>query len=196
MSLIFNKDFIIDFQNRKWNYPNMKWNHFTYFQASNQKLLSQNVSHLIQRVQNQFSKQEMELSKHEMELFLQLPNFLSKNAAKRSRQHAGKKYWEYAQGHVCFVNEQVPCPHSNVNVLQSFALVVFKWKCYLFCLFVHGQCRVYYIYHVEFHFQCSKFRSALRGIVHSRTILSKLVRFWYAKLPKSGLSLSKTTISG
>ena len=31
-----------------------------------------------------------------------------KNAAKRNRQHAGKKYWEYAQRRVCFLNEQVP----------------------------------------------------------------------------------------
>ena len=31
-----------------------------------------------------------------------------RNAAKRSRQHAGKKYREYAQRHVCFINEQVP----------------------------------------------------------------------------------------
>ena len=31
-----------------------------------------------------------------------------KNAAKRSRQHAGGKYREYAQHRVCFVNEQVP----------------------------------------------------------------------------------------
>ena len=31
-----------------------------------------------------------------------------KNAAKRSRQHAGKRYREYAQRRVCFVNEQVP----------------------------------------------------------------------------------------
>ena len=31
-----------------------------------------------------------------------------KNAAKRSRQHAGKKYREYAQRRVCFINEQVP----------------------------------------------------------------------------------------
>ena len=31
-----------------------------------------------------------------------------KNAAKRSRQHAGKRYREYVQRHVCFVNEQVP----------------------------------------------------------------------------------------
>ena len=30
--------------------------------------------------------------------------------------------------------------------------VVFVLKCRLFCLCVHGQCRVYYIYHVEFHF--------------------------------------------
>ena len=26
MSLILTKEFIIDFQNRKWNYPNRKWN--------------------------------------------------------------------------------------------------------------------------------------------------------------------------
>ena len=31
--------------------------------------------------------------------------------------------------------------------------VVFEWKCCLFCLCAHGQCRVYHIYHVEFHFQ-------------------------------------------
>ena len=33
---------------------------------------------------------------------------VQKNAAKRSRQYAGKKYREYAQRRVCFVNEQVP----------------------------------------------------------------------------------------
>ena len=32
----------------------------------------------------------------------------NKNAAKRSRQHSGKKYREYAKRRVCFVNEQVP----------------------------------------------------------------------------------------
>ena len=44
MSLIFSKEFIIDFQNRKWNYPkrkwnylNRKWNYFTHFQISDQK---------------------------------------------------------------------------------------------------------------------------------------------------------------
>ena len=31
--------------------------------------------------------------------------------------------------------------------------VVFARKCRLFCLCVCGQCRVYYIYHVEFHFR-------------------------------------------
>ena len=46
-----------------------------------------------------------------------------------------------------------------------------------------------------YHAQCYKFRSALRGMVRSRTISSKLVRFWYAKPPKSGLSQSKTTLS-
>ena len=37
-------------------------------------------------------------------------NFNKKNAAKRSSQHAGKKYREYATGRVRSVNEQVPCP--------------------------------------------------------------------------------------
>ena len=31
--------------------------------------------------------------------------------------------------------------------------VVFAWKCHLFCLCAHVQCRVCYIYHVEFHFR-------------------------------------------
>ena len=35
---------------------------------------------------------------------------LKKNAAKWNTQHAGKKYREYTQRRVCFVNEQVPCP--------------------------------------------------------------------------------------
>ena len=35
---------------------------------------------------------------------------ITKNAAKQTRQHAGKKYRkaEYVQCRVCFVNEQVP----------------------------------------------------------------------------------------
>ena len=33
-----------------------------------------------------------------------------KNATKRSRQHAGKKYWEYAERRVCFLNEKIACP--------------------------------------------------------------------------------------
>ena len=33
---------------------------------------------------------------------------INKNAAKRSRQHAGEKYREYAQRSVCFVKKQVP----------------------------------------------------------------------------------------
>ena len=31
--------------------------------------------------------------------------------------------------------------------------VVFAWKCRLFCLWAYGQCCIYYIYHVEFHFR-------------------------------------------
>ena len=37
--------------------------------------------------------------------------------------------------------------------MQSFALVVFAWKFRLFCLWAHGQCHVYYVYQVEFHFR-------------------------------------------
>ena len=37
--------------------------------------------------------------------------------------------------------------------MYSFALVVFAWKCRLFCLCVHVQCRVCYIYHVDFQFR-------------------------------------------
>ena len=48
-----------------------------------------------------------------------------------------------------FYKSFVPTP---IYMLR-FALVVFAWKCRLFCLCVHGQCRVYYIYHVEFHFR-------------------------------------------
>ena len=33
---------------------------------------------------------------------------IQKNAAKQSRQQAGKKYCVYAQHRVCFINEQVP----------------------------------------------------------------------------------------
>ena len=45
-----------------------------------------------------------------MDLTFQMNVRNQKNAAKRSRQHAGKKYREYAQRRVCFVNKQVPCP--------------------------------------------------------------------------------------
>ena len=36
MFLICSKGFKIDFQNRKWNYPNRKRNYFSHFQAFNQ----------------------------------------------------------------------------------------------------------------------------------------------------------------
>ena len=48
-----------------------------------------------------------------------------------------KSLVEYVQRHVCFLNVQ-----SSLHE-----------KCRLFCLCVHVQCRVYYIYHVEFHFR-------------------------------------------
>ena len=76
----------------------------------------------------------------------------------------GKKYHkaEYVQCRVCMVNIWVVAPSAQKSGLlvlaptplcmQSFALVVFPWKCCLFCLCAHGQCRVYHIYHVEFYF--------------------------------------------
>ena len=73
-----------------------------------------------------------------------------KDTAKRTRQHAGKKV-EYVQRRVCFVNAQVPWPHSNINAKFCTSRLCMKIR--LFCLFAHGQCRVYYIYHVEFHFR-------------------------------------------
>ena len=55
-----------------------------------------------------------------------------KNAAKRSRQHAGKRYWEYAQRRVCFVNEQVPSPHPNINVKFYTSRLCMKMSSFLF----------------------------------------------------------------
>ena len=52
-------------------------------------------------------------SKLELAIFLaqlRIIDISTKNAAKRSWQHAGKKYREYAQRRVCFVNKQVLCP--------------------------------------------------------------------------------------
>ena len=37
-------------------------------------------------------------------------------------------------------------------VLRQYT-VIFAWKCCLFCQCVPGQCRVYHICHVEFHFR-------------------------------------------
>ena len=37
--------------------------------------------------------------------------------------------------------------------MKRFALVVFAWKCRLFFMSAHVQCRVHYIYHVEFYFR-------------------------------------------
>ena len=59
--LIYTKEFKFVFQNSKWNYPNRKWNYLSHFQASNQKLLLQNVFNFHQGVQNILSEQEMEL---------------------------------------------------------------------------------------------------------------------------------------
>ena len=55
-----------------------------------------------------------------------------KNAAKRSRQHAGEKYREYAQRSVCFVNKQVPRPHSNINVKFCTSRLCMKMSSFLF----------------------------------------------------------------
>ena len=77
--LIFTQEFKIDFQNRKRNYLNRKRKYLSHFQASDQKLLIQDVSHFYQGVWDCFSKQEMELSKQEMELFIPFPGLWSKN---------------------------------------------------------------------------------------------------------------------
>ena len=55
-----------------------------------------------------------------------------KNAAKRSRQHVGKRYWEYAQRRVCFINYQVPWPHSNINVKFCTSRLCMKMSSFLF----------------------------------------------------------------
>ena len=57
---------------------------------------------------------------------------IKKNAAKRSRQHAGEKYREYAQCSVCFVNKQVPWPHSNINVKFCTNRLCMKMPSFLF----------------------------------------------------------------
>ena len=56
----------------------------------------------------------------------------NKNAAKWSRQHAGEKYREYAQRSVCFVNKQVPWPHSNINVKFCTSRLCMKMSSFLF----------------------------------------------------------------
>ena len=61
-----------------------------------------------------------------------IEKYKSKNAAKRSRQHAGKKYREYAQRYVCFVNEQVPWPHSNINLKFCTSCLCMKMSSFLF----------------------------------------------------------------
>ena len=73
------KEFRMDFQKRKYNYSNRKWNHFSNFQASEKKLLLQDVSHFPQGVWDWYSKWEMELFKQEIELFLPLSGRWSKN---------------------------------------------------------------------------------------------------------------------
>ena len=60
------------------------------------------------------------------------PTFAVKNAAKWRRQHAGKKYREYAQRRVCFVNEPVPWPHSNLNVKFCTSHLCMKMSSFLF----------------------------------------------------------------
>ena len=47
-----------------------------------------------------------------------------------------------------------PCVHRQCTV-------VFAWKCCLFCLCAHGQCRVHHIYHVEIHFRFRRLVSFL-----------------------------------
>jgi len=58
---MFLKEFKIDFQNRKWYYPNRKWNYFSFFQASDQNiafitcfLCLSMISKLIFKIENGF----------------------------------------------------------------------------------------------------------------------------------------------
>ena len=69
MLFICSKGFEIDFLWRKQNHPNRKWNYFFYFQASDQKLLLQNITHLFQGAQHRFSKQETESLEQELDYF-------------------------------------------------------------------------------------------------------------------------------
>ena len=48
----------INFQNRKWKYPNRKTNHFSHFQSFDQKTYFIYVSHLIQGVQISFENRK------------------------------------------------------------------------------------------------------------------------------------------
>ena len=45
------------------------------------------------------------------------------------------------------------------SAVCASSMVVFAWKCRLFCLCAHVQCRLCYIYHVEFHFQLRRMLS-------------------------------------
>ena len=68
---------------------------------------------------------------------------------------------EYVQRRVRFINVQVPYPHSIIYV--KFCTSRLFMKCRLFCLWAHEQCRVYYIYHVEFHFQFGQLISGVQN---------------------------------
>ena len=68
---------------------------------------------------------------------------LKKNAAKRSRQHVGEKYREYAQRRVCFINEQVPCPNSNIYVKLCTSRLCMKMLSFLF-VFAWAMPRILY----------------------------------------------------
>ena len=58
----------------------------------------------------------------------------NKNSVKWTRQHAGKKYGkaEYVQHRVCFVNEQVSWPDSNINVKFCTSRHCVKMSSFLF----------------------------------------------------------------
>ena len=53
---------------------------------------------------------------------------------------------------MCASSINNPLLHSNKDV--KFCTRCLCMKMSSVCLFAHGQCRVYYIYHVEFHFRC------------------------------------------
>ena len=78
-----------------------------------------------------------------------------------SQHHLGnsqlyKKFWIPIPMQISKRNKNKKIPQSGIcpaPCMLRQCTVVFAWKCRLFYSCAYGQCRVYYIYHVEFHFR-------------------------------------------